>query len=103
MKKPLSILFLAFSLVFVACNKDDDPQVNVDESSMEGTWKFTSLETKNGKTITEILGQEVAIDFEAYGKDFETTVNFSMNPKTFSSEGGIYNCIDKQYPGRRNC
>lgn len=102
MKKCSLLLFLAITTLFISCEKESTNENVVDQESIIGTWALKGYDVENGKTSATIEGVPIASDFTITGKNFDTEVVFSDNPKTFMGEGSFTAVITTTYEGESN-
>lgn len=97
MKKIILFLFLASTTLFVSCNNDDSPSIEINQSLISGNWALTALSIENGKTTTETPEQSISVNFTTVGKDFTLETNFqdATDPYTYTSTGG-YTAVTTQ-------
>ncbi|SNR73282.1 hypothetical protein SAMN04488009_3486 [Maribacter sedimenticola] len=80
-------LLVTFTLINLSCSNDEGETLNASESEITGTWNLTALETKDGRSDTNLDGTSIPTTFTAVGKDFNTVVTFSKDPNIVTSEG----------------
>ncbi len=90
MKKLSLVLFLMTGL-FASCEKETnepDPLDNgLDTTELLGTWNVVGYEVADGLSITEAEGQRITQQYTSYGKDYDMTFAFNMDPQTAVSNG----------------
>ena len=101
MKKLSLFLFLICSTFLISCSNDDDSSsLIIDENLILGEWNLTGHVTENGRTVTEGLGQTLVAEYSTIGKDFDATLTFLENPKTYISEGGYTGVTTTTFQGQ---
>lgn len=95
-KKIITIsLACIFTLSFSSCTKDEDPtpvitptpNQLISSNSLVGSWIMSGLNYA-GSSTTSVGGINTTTQFSAVGRDFTYTVQYSDNPKTYTTFGG---------------
>jgi hypothetical protein len=85
--KNLSLLFVAFLIVFASCSSDDDANNQIDLSvDITGSWDLTKLDYEGDSQMT-FQGQTITLDYTGFAKDIDAQVVFSKNPDIVESFG----------------
>lgn len=80
----LNFAFLALSVLFISCDKDDD---GTPADNLPGTWRLVDIHSENGVATITLQGIPLTLAYESEGNSYNTTTTFTENPNEFTSEG----------------
>lgn len=102
--KKINLIFI-FTLTFfiMSCDNDDSNEPDIDpvtaSADILGNWNLVASETTNGRIATNALGLTINANFTSVGQDFDTSVTFSDDPRTVTSNGSYTTVITTEIAG----